>query len=58
MHTDWIGEIADDVSAARSALSDALHMAQVALMDGTDLDGWHPDRASVAGQSRLVPMYI
>lgn len=37
-----LSEIADDVSAARSALSDALHLAAVALMEGAvEGNGWH-----------------
>lgn len=42
MQTRMLSEIADDVSAARSALSDALHLAAVAIMEGAvEGNGWH-----------------
>ena len=40
MTESTLAEIADDIATARSALSDALHLAQQIAMEGGDTDGW------------------
>ena len=50
MPNEMLGDIVDNVSAARGNLSHALSMAQIAILNGTEPNGWHAELARLYGE--------
>ncbi len=50
MHAETMAEIADDVSAARGALNDALQLAQRFLIEGLEGNGWLAELQRLYGE--------
>jgi len=58
MPNEMLGDIVDNVSAARGNLSHALSMAQIAILNGTEPNGWHAELARLYGEVEALERII